>query len=145
MSRPPRDPGTPLLTRALIGRILLVSALLLAGSFWLFEWELGRGASDAEARTVAVNVFVMVEIFYLFNCRSLERSLLHIGLFSNRWALAGVGVTVALQLGFTYAPQMQSLFRSAAIGPEAWLRILGVGLVAWVVVGAEKWVRRRRG
>jgi magnesium-transporting ATPase (P-type) len=145
MSRPPRDPGTPLLTRALIGRILLVSALLLAGSFWLFEWELGRGASDAEARTVAVNVFVMVEVFYLFNCRSLERSLLHIGLFSNRWALAGVGVTVALQLGFTYAPQMQSLFRSAAIGPEAWLRILGVGLVAWVVVGAEKWVRRRRG
>ena len=142
MSRPPRDPGRPLLNRALIGRILLVSALLLAGSFWLFEWELSRGASNAEARTVAVNVFVMVEIFYLFNCRSLERSLLHIGLLSNPWALVGVGVTVALQLGFTYAPQMQSLFHSAAIGPEAWLRILAVGLVAWLVVGAEKRFRR---
>ena len=144
MSRPPRDPGRPLLSRALVGRILLVSALLLAGSFSLFEWELGRGASDAEARTVAVNVFVMVEVFYLFNCRSLERSLLHIGLLSNPWALVGVGVTVVLQLGFTYVPLMQSLFHSAAIGPEAWLRILAVGFIAWLVVGTEKWVRRRR-
>ena len=32
MSRPPRDPGQPVLTRQLIGRILLVSTLLLAGS-----------------------------------------------------------------------------------------------------------------
>ncbi len=143
MSRPPRTPGRPLLSRALIGRILLVSALLLAGSFGLFAWELGRGASNAEARTVAVNVFVMVEIFYLFNCRSLERSLLHIGLFTNPWVLVGVGVTVVLQLGFTYSPQMQSLFHSAAIGPEAWLRIFAVGMIAWLAVGTEKWVRRR--
>lgn len=143
MSRPPRTPGRPLLSRALLGRILLVSALLLAGSFGLFSWELERGASTAEARTVAVNVFVVVETFYLFNCRSLERSLLHIGLFTNPWVLFGVGVTVLLQLGFTYSPMMQSLFDSAAIGPESWLRILAVGMIAWLAVGTEKWVRRR--
>ena len=144
MSRPPRTPGTPILSRALGGRILLVSSLLLAGSFSLFAWELDQGASTAEARTVAVNVFVVVEIFYLFNCRSLERSLLHIGLFTNPWALLGVGVTIVLQLGFTYSPLMHSLFQSAAIEPESWLRILTVGLISWLVVGTEKWIRRRR-
>jgi cation-transporting ATPase F len=144
MSRAPREPDQPILGPGLVGRILLVALLLLAGSFWLFEWALSTGASDAEARTVAVNLFVIVEVFYLFNCRSLERSLLHIGLFSNRWALVGVGVTLALQVGFTYVPQMQSLFHSAAIGPDAWVRILAVGLIAWFIVGIEKSLRRRR-
>jgi cation-transporting P-type ATPase F len=40
---------------------------------------------DALPTTVAVNVFVMVELFYLFNCRSLTKSMFAIGLFSNRW------------------------------------------------------------
>jgi len=47
---------------------LLVSAMLLGGSFGLFLWELETGASLEQARTVAVNVFVMGELFYLFNC-----------------------------------------------------------------------------
>jgi cation-transporting ATPase F len=49
MTRPPRDPGRPLLTGTLAWRILLVSALLVAGSWWLFEWEKGNGASLAGA------------------------------------------------------------------------------------------------
>jgi cation-transporting P-type ATPase F len=44
MQRPPRDPQTPILTGALIGRILIVSAVLLCGAFGSFEWALGKGA-----------------------------------------------------------------------------------------------------
>ena len=44
MTRPPRDPDQPLLTRALVVRILLVSTLLVAGAWWLFEWELAAAA-----------------------------------------------------------------------------------------------------
>lgn len=45
MHRPPRDPARPLLTRDLVGRILLVSAILLAGAFGLFHWEQATGVS----------------------------------------------------------------------------------------------------
>ena len=90
MQRPPRDPKTPLLTRELMVRILIVGGLLVAGSFGLFEWELIAGHSEETARTVAVNVFVMVQTFYLFKCRSLTRSVLEIGLFSNIWVWVGV-------------------------------------------------------
>ncbi len=144
MGRPPRDPARPLLTGELLGRILLVSALLLGGSFGLFEWAEARGVPLDEARTVAVNVFVVGELFYLFNCRSLERSMLHVGLFSNRWLIAGVTTTVALQLLFTYAAPMNSLFHSAPIDAQAWLRIIVVGVVIWGAVGLEKSLRRRR-
>ncbi|MFY9918121.1 MAG: HAD-IC family P-type ATPase, partial [Mycobacterium sp.] len=39
MTRPPRDPDQPLLTRGLVTRILLVSTLLVASAWWMFEWE----------------------------------------------------------------------------------------------------------
>ncbi len=144
MGRPPRDPARPLLTGELMGRIVLVSALLLGGSFGLFEWAQGRGMPIAEARTVAVNVFVVGEIFYLLNCRSLERSMFRIGAFTNPWVSAGIVTTIVLQALFTYAPQMHTLFHSAPIDAGAWARIVSVGLLVWAVVGTEKWLRRAR-
>jgi magnesium-transporting ATPase (P-type) len=144
MDRPPRDPGQPLLTRELMGRIVLVSALLLGGAFGIFQWALDSGMPVAEARTAAVNLFVAGELFYLLNCRSLERSILHVGVLANRWVVGGIAATVALQLLFTYAPQMNSLFDSAPIGWDAWARILAFGVALWAIVGAEKWIRRRR-
>ncbi len=41
MQRLPRDPASPILTGELIGRILIVSTVLLVGAFGSFEWALG--------------------------------------------------------------------------------------------------------
>ena len=71
---------------------------------------------------------------YLFNCRSLTRSVFAIHPLSNRWVLGGVGITIILQLLYTYAPFMNTAFRSAPLDAWLWLPILGVGLVAFVVV-----------
>jgi len=141
MPRPPRDPHQPLLTRALMARVLLVSTLLVAGSWWLFHWELGNGASLAEARTAAVNLFVVVEAFYLFSCRSLTHSAWRIGLFTNRWLIAGVTVQALGQLAITYLPAMNILFSTAPIDGGAWLHILGIAAVASLVVAVDKRLR----
>ena len=106
----------------LIQRITLVGALLPVGAFGLFEWAEQRGLGDAVARTVAVNVFVFVELMYLFNCRSLTRSMFTLHPLSNRWVLGGVGLMIALQLSYTYLPFMNTAFKSAPL--EAWLRRL---------------------
>lgn len=143
MSRPPRAPGRPLLTWTLTLRILLVSTLLVAGTWWIFELELAGGASLAEARTAAVNLFVAVELFYLFSCRSLTRSVWRIGFFSNRWVILGVLVQAAGQLAITYLPLMNELFHTAPITAEAWLRILGIAVLASLVVAVDKRFRRR--
>ncbi len=144
MMRPPRNPKTPILTKELIGRIFIVASLLLAGAFGLFQWELLRGAPVAEARTVAVNVFVMAELFYLFNCRSLKKSVFALGLFSNPWVWGGVTIMLLLQLLYTYLPAMNWMFHSAPIGLEAWGRILAVSVLVFFVIGIEKWLRHGR-
>ncbi|SCG43308.1 cation-transporting P-type ATPase [Micromonospora halophytica] len=142
MTRPPRDPDQPLLTRALMARILLVSTLLVAGSWWLFEWERTHGASLTEARTAAMNLFVVVEAFYLFSCRSLTRSAWRIGLFTNRWIILGVTVQAIGQLAITYLPAMNTVFGTAPIGGDAWLRILAIAVAASLVVAVDKRLRR---
>jgi len=142
MDRPPRDPRQPILTFALFMRTGFVSLLILAGAFALFLWETQRqGATLAEARTAVVNVVVSVEAFYLLNCRSLTRSAFAVGLFSNPWVIAGIGLAIATQLLFTYAPFMNKLFHSAPITGEAWLRIVAVGVIAFAAVELEKWIR----
>jgi cation-transporting ATPase F len=142
MSRPPRDPRQPLFTASLVTRVLLVSALIVAGAWWLFEWESARGASLEQARTAAVNAIVAIQTFYLFSCRSLHRSVLHIGLFANRWIVVGVAIQLAAQLILTYVPAIRALFHTAPIGVDDWIRILAVAAGAAVVVAVEKRVRR---
>jgi len=143
MTRPPRDPAAPILTGWLQLRILLVSMLLLAGCFLLFEWERQRGASLAEARTVAVNVLVIGELFYLFNCRSFTRPVFAIGLFSNPWVIHGSLAMIALQLAFTYLPGMNAVFHSAPISAGSWPHIIAVGVMVYLAVGTEKWLGNR--
>ncbi|WP_350275852.1 cation-transporting P-type ATPase [Kribbella sp. HUAS MG21] len=144
MTRPPRAPDQALLTSALMLRILLVSALLVGGSWWLFDWELAHGATTAEARTAALNLFVAVMAFYLFSCRSLTRSAWRIGLFSNRWVILGVTVQAIGQLAITYLPAMNATFGTAPINADAWLRILAIAVAASLVVAADKRLRRPR-
>lgn len=145
MHREPRDPRQPILTGELVFRIGLVGLLMLVFAFGLFEWELMRGQTIESARTVAVNVFVFCELFYLFNCRSLYYSMFHVGVFSNLWVIFGVIMMTLLQLMFTYWPPMQSLFGSAALGWREWGLILTSGFIVYTTVGLEKLLRRRLG
>jgi cation-transporting ATPase F len=142
MLRPPRDPAQPILTFALFMRTGLVSVLMLLGGFALFYWELHRGGpSLAEARTAVVNVIVVVEIFYLLNCRSLTHPMLSPRFSSNRWLPTGMAAMIGAQLLFTYAPFMNELFHSAPISTAVWLRIVGVGVFAFAAVEFEKRLR----
>jgi magnesium-transporting ATPase (P-type) len=143
MARPPRQPDTPVLNAALVRRIILVSLLLLAGAFGLFLVELEQGHSLPEARTVAVNVFVLVETFYLFNCRSLTRSFWSMGLFSNRWVWGGAAIMLVLQLLLTYWAPLNAVFQTAPIGLDEWLEITVIAALSSITIGLEKqWAAR---
>ena len=145
MSRPPRDPSMPILTAPLIRRIAMVSLLLVIGAFGLFKLELVlMGDNEALARTLAVNVFVFGEMFYLFNCRSMTDPVWKLGLFSNPLLWAGVGVMTLLQLLYTYLPLLNTVFQSAPMGLKEWGMVLTSSLVIYVVVEIEKKISRSR-
>jgi cation-transporting ATPase F len=142
MARPPRDPNRPLLTFELFMRTGLVSLLLCAGSMSLFHWELNRGMSEATARTAAVSVIIVGEIFYLFSSRALLRPAWAVPLFSNMWLWAGIAAMLVVQFAFAHVPIINRLFHTAPLDASAWTRVLLVGAGVLVVVESEKAIRR---
>lgn len=144
MQRKPRDPSAPILNKILIWRIILVSLIILLGAFSLFELELANGAPIAVARTVAVNVVIFVELFYLFNSRSSTLSPFQIGFLSNPWAIGGAILMALIQIAFTYTPFMNAIFESAPISPLQWTKVLGVSLAGYFLIEFEKYIRRKK-
>jgi cation-transporting ATPase F len=139
MNRPPRDPHAPLLNRPLVMRIGLVSLLILAGAFGLFGWMFYlRGTSLEAAQTAVVNTVVIGQLFYLFNCRSLTRSMFQIGVFTNPWVWVGVAAMLLSQVLFTYTGIFNQLFHTQPLPWEVWAAITAFGLVVYVIVEVEK-------
>ena len=143
MKRPPRRSGKALLGWFSLWRILFVTALLVAGLMGVYLYETAQGASIAESRAAAVNALVVGEIVYLFNSRYIESSVLSFGgLLGNRYAIYASLLLLVLQLVMTYAPWMQDLFGTAALGADAWLRIGAFAAAVFLVVEVEKLLLR---
>ncbi len=142
MSQPPRNPKAPLLSFQLVMRTLFVGCMLLMAAFGVYVWELKSGSALAVARTSAANAFVMLEMFYLFNCRSLQ-STRSVGMFTNRFVWMGAALMLALQLSFTYVPAMNTAFQTAPVTAFSWALVVAAGLVLYMLVELEKWIRTR--
>src|ERR1700730_11754276 len=143
MNRPPRAVDRPILTGFGIWRVVFVGLALLAVTLWAFFWMKSQGASDQLARTVAVNMITIGQVFYLLNSRYLLDSSLslraHLG---NKYLPLGIGAVVVLQLLFTYAPPLQRLFDNEAIPLWVWPWLVFGGLAFFLVVEAEKFIIR---
>jgi len=144
MQRPPRNPGEPLLSGFLVWRVIFVSLILVAGTFGLFLWEREHGAPIELARTVAVNTLVMFEIFYLLSARYLlAPALTFEGLSGNKYVLYAIGLLIVIQLAFTYAGPMQTLFATSAMSADSWLRVIIVASSVLFLVELEKMLLRK--
>src|SRR3984893_11352439 len=143
MDRTPRSVDRPILTGFGIWRVIFVGLTLLAVTLSAFFWMKSRGASDQLARTVAVNMITIGQVFYLLNSRYLLDSSLsltaHLG---NKYLPLGIGAVVVLQLLFTYAPPLQRLFDNEAIPLWVWPWLIVAALLFFLVVEAEKLVIR---
>ncbi len=143
MSRPPRRPGSPILSAYYIWRIAFISLLIGGATLAVFQVERGLGMDVDIVRTVCVNTLVAGQLFYLFNSRFLRESAWHPRrLLGNNVALAAAGVLVLLQLIFVYAPFMNLWFGSAPLELRHWLVPIGIGAVVFALAETEKAIRR---
>jgi Ca2+-transporting ATPase len=114
---------------------VVVSLLMTVAALSLFELR--------DDQTIVVTTIVLFQVFYLLECRSLQHSILHVGVWTNPWVLAGIVGVLALQATFIYAPPMNDVFGSAPLDVEDWLLALAAAATVLPVVGVEKWWRRR--
>ncbi|HYN38034.1 MAG TPA: cation transporting ATPase C-terminal domain-containing protein, partial [Rhodospirillales bacterium] len=144
MARLPRRRDAPLLSGLMLWRIGLVSVFILAGVFGTFEWQMRRGADIETARTTAVNTLVAFEMAYLFAARHrLQSGLSREGIRGIRPALIAVGLTIALQVLFTWWGPMQRLFQTRDLDLLTCAVIAAAAAAVLLLVELEKWAFRR--
>jgi len=143
MLRPPRAVDRPLITGFGVWRLVFVGLALLAYTLVAFFWMKSAGASDALARTVAVNAIALGQTFYLFNSRYLlDPSFSLKAHMGNKYLPLGVVSLVILQLLFTYTKPFHAIFGSEAIPLRIWPWLLAGGLLFFLIVELEKFVIR---
>lgn len=139
----PRDPREALLSQFLLWRILFVSILFVMVTFGLFIYETRYGVDIDFARTTVVNVLVMMEVFYLINCRKINNSVLNLeGIFGSLPVLISIGIVIILQIGFTYLPFMQEVFSTRSIPVSEWFVITIISIIIFLIIELEKWILR---
>ncbi|NNN44948.1 MULTISPECIES: cation-transporting P-type ATPase [unclassified Vibrio] len=143
MQRRPRQLKEPILNREIISRILSVSSLLLLGAFGLFQWSVFQGASLDESRSIAVTLFVVVQSFFLLNCRRLNGSIFTMPLHTNPWIMVGLFAMFSAQLAFLYLPVMNQLFHSAPISLMQWGVMILYGFIVMILIEIEKMIWRK--
>jgi Ca2+-transporting ATPase len=145
MDQPPRNPGeailSPRLTRSIIGYGLLISLCTL-GAYW---WAITRFPQDhAQARTVAFMTLAFAQILHLGNARSALPVLAPLRMVANRYALAAVGLTAALQVLTLMIEPLARVLRLAPIGADGWVVMIGSALIPALAGQLIKTVRAQR-
>lgn len=143
MKRPPRDTGESLTPFSLLLRIGFVSVILTATTLGIYTWAISNDLALPLARSLAVNMLVYGEIFYLFNSRYMTKSSLNLkGFKATPWVWKAVGAVVVLQFMFVYFTPIQTIFDVAPLNLSHWLIIIGVNCLLFLVVELEKYISR---
>lgn len=128
MERSPQDPKQPILTKTIVIQMLLVGFYMLLTSYTMFNYYINQGYSIEYARTIAVNIFVFTELFYLFSCKQLQLSIFKTDLLNNKFLLLGVSAMILFQIAFTHLGVMNTLFESEPLELMTWIHILAVSV-----------------
>jgi Ca2+-transporting ATPase len=87
------------------------------------------------ARTMAFVGLGFFTVFNAYSSRSLEKSVLRMEPLGNKALILGITGSVLAILAVVYIPFMQSIFHTVPLASEAWIAVLGTGLL--VVLAAE--------
>jgi Ca2+-transporting ATPase len=144
MEKKPRDASKNLFTKDFSVRLawqgLMVGGLTLLAYLLGYIYLGGAGV----ANTMAFATLTMSQLFHAFDVRSEERSLFHIGLFSNGAMNKAFCVGFALQMAVLCFPPLQGMFSVVSLDRAEWLVVFGLALIPLVICECAKAVVRAR-
>jgi Ca2+-transporting ATPase len=110
-----------------------------------FAYLLGhdwRGVDVQTAETMAFATLSLCELFRAYTVRSERASLFQIGVFSNKWMQAAVGLSMLLLILVCSVPFLQSVFNTHFLSLNEWLIVLGLALVPAIAEEITKFFLR---
>jgi len=137
----PRDPKEEILNRRNLTLVISIAFVMSIISFLVFL--VADPFTDIQrARTLTFVTKISMALFVPASFRSLDESVIKIGLFSNRSMLIGMVVTSLLIVGVVYIPLFQLVFELTPLTTIDWVLPLGAAFLTLLIVEGIKFVVR---
>ncbi len=159
MARPPRPRKEgvirgPMLVRAWLFLGAIVAALQMTGFFYILlkaGWHPGAPVGAGmplhhayqQATTMTFLGMIAGQIGTAFAVRTQRASLWSVGIFTNRYLLAGIAAEIMLAAVFVYTPALQTLLGTAALPATDLLILLPYPFIVWGADEVWRYLLRR--
>ncbi|HZF71495.1 cation transporting ATPase C-terminal domain-containing protein, partial [Sulfuricurvum sp.] len=150
MNKPPRSRKEHILTKEVyfraFGFLGLLSGVMSMGLFWFYLSAHGwKGESLSwndpiylQATTLTFAAIIFAQIGNGLSCRSQRESLFRIGLWSNRYYVAGVGVQLAVLFLLVFVTPLGAIFATEPFDPIYWRAVVAVTFIVLIAEEIRK-------
>lgn len=142
MKKPPRSRNDRVLTMTIFARVMQSGLIMLAGTLAVFLHEMRDKKVSARDTTMTFTCFVLFDMFNALVCRSASKSVVEIGIFSNKMLNWSVGGSMLGQLAVIYLPFLQKVFQTEALSLIDLAVLVAIASMVLVVEEARKAVCR---
>lgn len=148
MKQKPRSASAPLFDKSFSIRLawqgIMVGAVTLA-AYLLGDYVFtDPNTASGIATTMAFATLTISQLFHAFDVRSLNHSILQIGLLSNSAMNKAFLIGMVLQLAVLLFPPLMTVFEVVPMGLREWITVLILSLTPVVICEIEKTIRRLR-
>jgi magnesium-transporting ATPase (P-type) len=160
MDRPPRRRTQSVISTGMIARawgfLGLISAGLVMGGFFITllraGWHPGAHTGPGsplhhvyrQATTVAWLGIVSCQIGTAFAVRTSHASLRSVGIFTNRFLLGAIGISLCFAALLIYTPPMQAFFGTQSLTPTQLLIVAPYPFIVWGADELRRFLLRHR-
>jgi Ca2+-transporting ATPase len=110
----------------------------------VLTWALDRGFPIEKLQTLIFTLVVFSEMFNAFNWRSDRYSIFSLGLFTNKYLVYAVLITIILQLMVVYVPFLQTAFRTVPLSLSEWGVVLALASTTLISMELVKYFKREK-
>ena len=144
----PRPAQEPIITRELWVLTAIQAAVETFATLGAFVISLNYFETDPAnpllSQTIAFTTLVFAELLRAFTARSERYNLWQIGVFTNRWMVYAVGLSLVLLIGVIYLPFLQPVFNTIPLTLTHWAMLLPFTLLPSIAAEGAKFFLRRR-
>ena len=138
MCKPPRKSTEGFFANGLMTKIIFRGIFIAMSSLASFSIVLHYGGTIRQGRTSALITLVVSQLIHVFECKSEDKSLFSINLFSNMKLVFAVLFSAAVLAMAVAIPQFQVIFQTVPLLPNQLLTALGLSVAVPVMCGIFK-------
>ena len=141
MNRPPRPPKESVFANGMGIHILWVGILMAGITLSMQAWAIKQ---ELHWQTIVFNVLCISQLGHVLAIRFSNQSFFSANMFSNKPLIGAVLLALLLQMGITYIPFLQPVFKTDTLTMKELLLVFAASSLIFFAVEIEKFITRTK-